>query len=41
MTEQVAAVVPGDEVTLLPGLGHEAIDAAPALIVELLDRFLG
>jgi len=41
VTEAVAAVAPGDEVTLLPGLGHEAIDAAPELLVDLLDRFLG
>ena len=41
ITEEVAAVVPGDEVTLLSGLGHEAIDATPGLVVELLDRFLG
>ena len=41
VTEEVAAVVPGDEVTLLPGLGHEAVDAAPELVVDLLDRFLG
>ncbi len=36
-----SAIVPGDEVTLLPGLGHEAIDAAPGLVVGLLDRSLG
>jgi pimeloyl-ACP methyl ester carboxylesterase len=41
VTEAVAALVPGDEVTPLPGLGHEAIDAAPGLVVDLLDRFLG
>ena len=35
------AVVPGDEVTVLPGLGHEAIDSAPALVADLVDRFLG
>ena len=41
VTEEVAAIVPGDEVTLLPGLGHEAIDAAPGRFVELVERFLG
>ncbi len=41
VTEEVAAVVPGDEVTLLPGLGHEAVDSAPGLVADLIDRFLG
>ena len=41
VTEEVAAIVPGDEVTVLPALGHEAIDAAPPLVVDLVDRFLG
>jgi pimeloyl-ACP methyl ester carboxylesterase len=40
ITRDLAATLAGADVALLPGQGHEAIDAAPQLIVEALERFL-
>ena len=40
ITHSTAAVIPGSEIAVLPGLGHEAIDAAPDLVVAHLVRFL-
>ncbi len=40
VTRMVADAIPDSEVVLLPGVGHEAIDAAPDLLVRTLERFL-
>ena len=41
VTGEVAAVVSAGDVVPLPGLGHEAIDRAPDLVVDLVDGLLG
>jgi pimeloyl-ACP methyl ester carboxylesterase len=40
ITRSVAEVLPDPEVTILPGLGHEAISTAPDQVVDHLERFL-
>lgn len=40
ITRDLAATITGAQVALLPGQGHEAIDAAPVLIVAVLEKFL-
>jgi pimeloyl-ACP methyl ester carboxylesterase len=40
-TAVLAAALPGAGLVTLPGQGHDAVDAAPELVVAGLDRFLG
>ncbi len=40
VTRMAAGAIPESEVVLLPGVGHEAIDAAPGRLVRELERFL-
>lgn len=40
ITAALAAVLPGADLATLPGQGHDAVDAAPELVVAELDRFL-
>jgi pimeloyl-ACP methyl ester carboxylesterase len=39
ITRTIAAALPAAELVVLPGLGHEAIDSAPDLVVRELLRF--
>jgi pimeloyl-ACP methyl ester carboxylesterase len=39
ITRMVAGAIPDSAVVLLPGVGHEAIDAAPDLVVSELEEF--
>jgi pimeloyl-ACP methyl ester carboxylesterase len=41
ITRAVAAALPAADLVVLPGQGHEAIDASPALIAGELARFFG
>jgi len=41
ITRELAAVLPAATVTELPGVGHEALDTAPDLLVAELLRFIG
>jgi pimeloyl-ACP methyl ester carboxylesterase len=41
ITQEVAAALPAATVTILPGVGHEALDRAPDLLVTEVLRFLG
>jgi len=38
-TQKTAEAIPGSEVTVLAGLGHEAINTAPDQVVDHLERF--
>jgi hypothetical protein len=40
ITRQLAAVLPTTTVTGLPGVGHEALDKAPELVMAEVLRFL-
>ena len=40
ITQKTAEAIPGSEVTVLAGLGHEAINTAPDQVVDHLERFL-
>jgi len=40
ITVQAASAIAASELVVLPDLGHEAIDAAPQLLVEEIERFL-
>jgi pimeloyl-ACP methyl ester carboxylesterase len=39
ITRALQAALPAAELLILPGQGHEAVDAAPDLVVGELDRF--
>jgi pimeloyl-ACP methyl ester carboxylesterase len=41
ITRELSAALPSSEVVVLDGQGHEAIDYAPGLIVDELQRFFG
>jgi pimeloyl-ACP methyl ester carboxylesterase len=41
ITQEIAAALPTATVTILPGVGHEALDRAPDLLVTEVLRFLG
>ncbi len=39
ITRELAAALRDAEVAILPDIGHEAIDSAPALVVSKLEQF--
>ena len=40
-TRETAGAIPDSRIVTLPGLGHEATDEAPELVVDQLARFFG
>lgn len=40
VTGTLVAALPGADVTLVPGHGHDMVDTAPALVVDAVAAFL-
>jgi pimeloyl-ACP methyl ester carboxylesterase len=40
ITQDAAKAMSGSHITTLPDLGHQAVDAAPDLVVEEVERFV-